>query len=198
MKKLYFLDDEEKNRILNLHESVTKRNYLNEQPIVPGVPQSVIDPYGINPLGKEKAQQEKVQQEKVKQEKAKQEKAKQQKVQQQKAQQQKAQQYKQQVVTKTSDITKQIQTLLGLEGTGIMDTSLLQTINTKLNGTQPDTSTTTTTTTLPKSSQFSPDKPENQIPDLKLKNFNTNTSSQINMTDDQINKTMNKIINKPQ
>jgi len=193
MKKLYFLDDEEKNRILNLHESVTKRNYLNEQPIVPGVPQSVIDPYGINPLGKEKAQQEKVQQEKVQQEKAKQEKAKQ-----QKAQQQKVQQYKQQVVTKTSDITKQIQTLLGLEGTGIMDTSLLQTINTKLNGTQPDTSTTTTTTTLPKSSQFSPDKPENQIPDLKLKNFNTNTSSQINMTDDQINKTMNKIINKPQ
>ena len=31
MKKLYFLDDEEKNRILNLHESATKRQYLSEQ-----------------------------------------------------------------------------------------------------------------------------------------------------------------------
>ena len=32
MKKLYFLDEEEKNRILNLHESATKRQYLGEQP----------------------------------------------------------------------------------------------------------------------------------------------------------------------
>ena len=31
MKKLYFLDEEEKNRILNLHEGATKRHYLNEQ-----------------------------------------------------------------------------------------------------------------------------------------------------------------------
>ena len=31
MKKLYFLDDEEKNRILNLHESATKNQYLDEQ-----------------------------------------------------------------------------------------------------------------------------------------------------------------------
>jgi hypothetical protein len=31
MKKLYFLDEEEKNRILNLHESATKRQYLGEQ-----------------------------------------------------------------------------------------------------------------------------------------------------------------------
>lgn len=31
MKKLYFLDEEEKNRILNLHESATKRHYLGEQ-----------------------------------------------------------------------------------------------------------------------------------------------------------------------
>ena len=30
MKKLYFLDEEEKNRILNLHESATKNQYLNE------------------------------------------------------------------------------------------------------------------------------------------------------------------------
>jgi hypothetical protein len=31
MKQLYFLDEEEKNRILNLHESATKRHYLSEQ-----------------------------------------------------------------------------------------------------------------------------------------------------------------------
>ena len=31
MKQLYFLDEEEKNRILNLHESATKRQYLSEQ-----------------------------------------------------------------------------------------------------------------------------------------------------------------------
>ena len=31
MKKLYFLDEEEKNRILNIHEGATKRQYLNEQ-----------------------------------------------------------------------------------------------------------------------------------------------------------------------
>ena len=31
MKKLYFLDEEEKNRILNLHESATKNQYLDEQ-----------------------------------------------------------------------------------------------------------------------------------------------------------------------
>jgi len=30
MKKLYFLDEEEKNRILNIHEDATKRQYLNE------------------------------------------------------------------------------------------------------------------------------------------------------------------------
>jgi hypothetical protein len=31
MKKLYFLDEEEKNRILNSHENATKRLYLSEQ-----------------------------------------------------------------------------------------------------------------------------------------------------------------------
>ena len=30
MKKLYFLDEEEKNRILNIHEGATKRQYLSE------------------------------------------------------------------------------------------------------------------------------------------------------------------------
>ena len=31
MKKLYFLDEEERNRILNIHETATKNQYLNEQ-----------------------------------------------------------------------------------------------------------------------------------------------------------------------
>ena len=31
MKKLYFLDEEEKSRVLSLHESATKRQYLSEQ-----------------------------------------------------------------------------------------------------------------------------------------------------------------------
>jgi len=35
MKKLYFLNEEEKNRILNLHENATKRQYLGEQPLGP-------------------------------------------------------------------------------------------------------------------------------------------------------------------
>jgi hypothetical protein len=38
MKKLYFLDEEEKNRILNIHESATKRQYLNEQALDLGQP----------------------------------------------------------------------------------------------------------------------------------------------------------------
>jgi hypothetical protein len=34
MKKLYFLDEEEKNRILNIHESANNRQYLNERDAV--------------------------------------------------------------------------------------------------------------------------------------------------------------------
>jgi hypothetical protein len=46
----------------------------------------------------------------------------------------KQQEYRQQITTKTSDTTKQIQALLGLDPTGEMDTGLLQKINDKLNG----------------------------------------------------------------
>jgi hypothetical protein len=46
----------------------------------------------------------------------------------------KVQEYRQQIITKTSDTTKQIQALLGLDPTGEMDTGLLQKINDKLNG----------------------------------------------------------------
>jgi hypothetical protein len=38
MKKLYFLDEEEKNRILSIHESATKRQYLSEQIPFPQMP----------------------------------------------------------------------------------------------------------------------------------------------------------------
>jgi hypothetical protein len=37
MKKLYFLDEEERQRILNIHESATKRQYLSEQTVQPVV-----------------------------------------------------------------------------------------------------------------------------------------------------------------
>ena len=193
MKKLYFLDEEEKNRILNLHENAVKRHYLNEQQGFPAVAQSVTDPYGVNLPGQQQDFQ-KSQQQIVQQQKILQQKLQQQKLQQQKLQQQNLQKRREQVKSQTDSITKQIQTLLGLEGTGIMDTSLLQTINLKLNGTQPVTSKTTLTQTSP----FSSDKPENKIPDLKLKSFNPNTSSQLNLTDDQLNQTMDKLINKPQ
>jgi len=46
MKKLYFLDEEEKNRILNLHESAAKRQYLSEQGF------NINDPLGMNAITK--------------------------------------------------------------------------------------------------------------------------------------------------
>jgi hypothetical protein len=177
MKKLYFLNEEEKNRILNLHQSAIKRQYLGEQQNLPfgGIP-SVDD---VNPLSAKnlipglkrednwKTTYSCVPSQGVKPSKlsdgstaylisgvtyynngrkklangtmagytcstefknkstpnspSSQDKAK------------KAQQYKQQVVTKTSDTTKQIQKLLGLPETGNMDSALLQKINDKLN-----------------------------------------------------------------
>jgi hypothetical protein len=33
MKNLFLINEEEKNRILNLHETATKRQYLSEQPL---------------------------------------------------------------------------------------------------------------------------------------------------------------------
>ena len=142
MKKLYFLDEEEKQRILNIHESATKRHYLTEllggvsipnnspeerqkniTKVYCGLKNGVItagtykdakwDVYvkELNVLPKEidiaKKSCPKTNN---------------------------PQQYKQQIINKTTDTTKQIQGLLGLEKTGVMDSSLLQKINTKLNG----------------------------------------------------------------
>ena len=158
MKKLYFLNEEEKNRILNLHENATKRQYLSEQqkptqaeldkrearwktdlkcvPIQPGAIKTVradkTTSYDINGIryfndgikitsDKKRAPYSCATEFKTgvsTEDKAK-----------------KAQQYKQQIITKTSDITKQIQKLLGINPeTGVMDSGLLQKINDKLNG----------------------------------------------------------------
>ena len=121
MKKLYFLDEEEKNRILNLHESATKRQYLSEQITLPFGPQIAPNPYQIA-LDKMKSDSKAAADKAAVNKKTTEDKAK------------KAQQYKQQIVTKTTDTTKQIQILLGLPETGVMDSGLLQKINDKLNG----------------------------------------------------------------
>ena len=180
MKKLYFLNEDEKNRILTLHESATKRQYLSEldnspfgssvddmnplstKNLIPGLkrednwetiyscvpsqgkkPQKLSDgstAYVINgyvyynngfkrklPVKDNKSEKYSCATEKfdvvssangtTTDDKAK-----------------KGQQYKQQIVTNTSNTTKKIQELLGLEKTGVMDSGLLQKINDKLNG----------------------------------------------------------------
>jgi ferritin-like metal-binding protein YciE len=160
MKKLYFLNEEEKNRILNLHESATKRQYLNEQKDIEqkmkelGAKISVdlstrLVKAGLNSVrqkvvgvifcsvknGVITADNEykgKKWDDFVKDftitnqdiETAKKACPK----------KNNSQQYKQQIITKTSDTTKQIQALLKLDPTGVMDSGLLQKINDKLNG----------------------------------------------------------------
>jgi hypothetical protein len=144
MKKLYFLNEEEKNRILNLHESATKRQYLSEAAMVntTNVPnnspeerqKNITKIYcglknGVITAGTYKDAKWDVY---VKEwtvlpneiDIAKKSCPK----------TNNSQQYKQQIVTKTTDTTKQIQALLGLDQTGDMDSALLQKINTKLNG----------------------------------------------------------------
>ena len=162
MKKLYFLDEEEKQRILNIHESATKRHYLSEQQkpsqaeldkrearwktdlkCVPAqrnanktVRLDKTTSYDINgvryfndgiKITSDKKRAPYSCATEFKTTVSTEDKAK------------KVQQYKQQVVTKTSDTTKQIQKLLGLPETGNMDSGLLQKINDKLNGGQQTT-----------------------------------------------------------
>lgn len=187
MKKLYFLDEEEKNRILNLHENATKRQYLGEQPdevrdtpynkqmmrnnqnATPKVAPKQNTGFGNTP--KQKTQTPNPQERQTNITKlycglkngvittgkytnvkwnnyvsdwkvtpneiaiAKKTCPKSNNL----------QQYRQQVVNKTNENTKAIQKLLGLPETGIMDSSLLQKINEKLNG-NPQTSTPETNT----------------------------------------------------
>jgi len=163
MKKLYFLNEEEKNRILNLHESATKRQYLNEQKDTENIEQKMkalgakisvdlstrLVKVGLNSVRQKVAgvifcsvkngvitadneYKGKKWDDFVKDftitnqeiETAKKACPK----------KNNSQQYKQQIITKTSDTTKQIQALLGLTETGSMDSGLLQKINDKLNG----------------------------------------------------------------
>lgn len=157
MKKLYFLNEEEKQRILNIHESATKRHYLSEQQkpsqaeldkrearwdsdlnCVKKQPGAKV----ITLLDKTTAYQigdivyYNTARKKLKDgtmtgytcnTEFKTGVSTEDKS-------KKVQQYKQQIITKTEDTTKQIQALLGLEQSGKMDSALLQKINTKLNG----------------------------------------------------------------
>jgi len=144
MKKLYFLDEEEKNRILNIHESATKRQYLSEAPMVKNtnVPnnspeerqKNITKVYcglknGVITAGtyKDNKWDDYVKEWTVLPNEIAIAKKSCPKT-------NNPQQYRQQIITKTTDTTKQIQGLLGLEKTGVMDSSLLQKINTKLNG----------------------------------------------------------------
>ena len=189
MKKLYFLNEEEKNRILNLHESATKRQYLGEEQtdrqtninkVYCGVKNGVItaggwkdkkwDDYvktykvlaneietakkscpktnnsqerqtninkvycgvknGVITAGgwKDKKWDDYVKTYKVLANEIETAKKSCPKT-------NNSPQNTQQIVTKTSDITKQIQKLLGINPeTGVMDSGLLQKINDKLNG----------------------------------------------------------------
>jgi len=158
MKKLYFLDEEEKNRILNLHEGATKRQYLGEAPLGPGVSRDVnwngiyacvpkakgavastlsdkSTAYILNgyvyynngfkrkqPVKNNKSEKYTCNDTEFKSGVPTKDTAK------------KQQEYRQQIITKTSDTTKQIQKFLGLSETGVMDSGLLQKINDKLNG----------------------------------------------------------------
>jgi ribosomal protein L17 len=158
MKKLYFLDEEEKQRILNIHESATKRQYLSEQQkpsqaeldkrearwktdlkCVPAQtnakPTVRLDKTTSYQIGNivyyntgRKAENGKMVDYNCATE------FKSSVSTEDKAKKQ--QEYKQQVVTKTKENTIAIQKLLGLEQNGIMDSALLQKINDKLNGGQ--------------------------------------------------------------
>ena len=187
MKKLYFLDEEERQRILNIHESATKRQYLSEQTdrqsninrtycSVKGdiinakdsklkgtkwsdfvttykVTQAEIDvakkscvrtpeerqtnitkvycglKNGIITAGEYKDKKWDVYVEEWKVLPNEVETAKK-----SCPKTNNLQQNRQQIITKTSNTTKAIQQLLGLEQTGNMDSALLQKINDKLNG----------------------------------------------------------------
>jgi len=159
MKKLYFLDEEEKQRILNIHESATKRQYLSEQqkpsqaeldkrearwktdlkcvPAQPNAKPTVrpdkttsYDIIGIRYFN----DGIKITSDKKRAPYSCATEFKTTVSTEDKAK--KVQQYKQQVVTKTKENTIAIQKLLGLEQNGIMDSALLQKINDKLNGGQ--------------------------------------------------------------
>ena len=138
MKKLYFLDDEERQRILNIHESATKRQYLSEQSMfsagqggyaiptqnnAPKVSPKVAPK--VAPIASPKV---------VPTASPKVASIASPKVAPKVAQNKQLAARRQQIISHTQTTTKSIQKLLGLTETGVMDSSLLQKINEKLNG----------------------------------------------------------------
>ena len=182
MKKLYFLDDEEKNRILSIHENATKRQYLSEQSVIGAPNQGMITTTNNTPkvapkvapkAAADKAVADKAVADKAAADKAAADKAAaDKKTTEDKAK--KIQQYRQQIITKTSDTTKQIQKFLGLSETGVMDSGLLQKINEKLNG-KPQEAPKADVTTQPKV------EPLQQLPASGVK-----TSQLATMTPEQL------------
>ena len=136
MKKLYFLDEEEKNRILNLHESATKRQYLGEQAVTSGWSP---DPTG-NKTWEYQFKNGKWFARKIGQTKEYDISANTKYANSVKILNDKYPEAIKSVTTTTTNTTPventttQIQKFLGLPETGVMDSGLLQKINDKLNG----------------------------------------------------------------
>jgi hypothetical protein len=153
MKKIYFVDEEEKRRILSIHESETKRKFLSEAPQIDAAAYAwnkypcvvelaktkgvsiktkdnsyLIDDFRYFPNGRKGNVKTKAMGNFTCNDPEF-------KTNTPTGDKTKQQQYNQQIVTNTSNTTKKIQELLGLKQTGIMDSLLLQKINEKLNGT---------------------------------------------------------------
>jgi hypothetical protein len=173
MKKLYFLDEEETQRILNIHESATKNQYLGEQSVIGAPNNGTIEYKSSLPTKNVGLERDKnwetlyscvKKQPGVKSGKMKDGSTaynvggvwyynsgrkmvngkmasytcdtefKGGKSTGDKSKSGGIQQKRQQIMSSTQTITKAIQKLLGLPETGVMDTTLLQKINEKLNG----------------------------------------------------------------
>ena len=163
MKKLYFLNEEEKNRILSLHESAAKRQYLSEEnqflfPQMENPYQTALDKMKSDGKAKLNSQERQTNINKVYcglnngvitggtwkdrkwDEYVKTYKISSNEIQAAKKSCPKTNQTKQnsgnrqQIISQTENNTKAIQKLLKLPETGIMDTTLLQKINEALNG----------------------------------------------------------------
>jgi len=165
MKKLYFLDEEEKNRILNIHESATKRQYLSEQQtgakFIYNNPNDKAYDYKMENgkyyfKGKEGTTDKKAQKYKDWYEAKADEGIKAIKALFDAGTNVTTTEIKpatntdpSKVATETQNLTKQIQALLKLDQTGNMDSSLLQKINDILNGKPQETPKVDTNTQTP-------------------------------------------------
>lgn len=164
MKKLYFLNEEETNRILNLHENATKRQYLSEQPesrfetqynkelmskYQNTTPKSTSTPAPKVAPKAASTSTPKAAPKATTTPAPKTTSTTTPKVDPKVAQNKQFAARKQQIITQTQNSTKQIQKLLGLRETGNMDSALLQKINDKLNGKPQETPKVDTNTQTP-------------------------------------------------